>query len=71
MRTIIDLPDAQVRALDHLARDTRRSRAALIRRAVDDFLAHRRRDLGAEAFGLWSHHPVDGLAYQEKARSEW
>ena len=71
MRTLIDLGDSQVEALDELSKKDRRSRAALIREAIDDFLAQRRSDREGDAFGLWGKRKVDGLAFQEKARGEW
>ena len=42
MRTLVDLGDAQLQALDELSRKEKRSRAALIRRAIDDYLAKQR-----------------------------
>lgn len=70
MRTLVDLGDTQVRKLDELSKHEKRSRAALIREAIDDFLAKRlRRE--QDAFGLWGNRKVDGLAYQEKVRGEW
>ena len=71
MRTLVDLGDTQLRALDELSKDEKRSRAALIREAIDDYLAKRRKALEGDAFGLWGKRKVDGLAYQEKVRSEW
>lgn len=71
MRTIIDLPDTDVRRLDALAQHEHCSRAALIRRAVEAFLA--RRGTGGqddEAFGLWAGRE-DGLDYQRQLRGEW
>jgi metal-responsive CopG/Arc/MetJ family transcriptional regulator len=70
MRTLVDLGDAQVEALDELSKRENRSRAALIRQAIDDYLV-KRRSGGDDAFGLWGKRKVDGLAYQEKARREW
>lgn len=58
-------------ALDSLAKRTRRSRAALIRAAIDDYLDRHRRDQIEDGFGLWGKGNVDGLAFQDKARSEW
>jgi hypothetical protein len=49
----------------------KRSRAALIREAIDDFLAKRRRNREGDAFGLWGKRKVDGLVYQERVRREW
>ena len=71
MRTLIDLGDGQIRALDELSKKEKRSRAALIRQAIDDYLRSRRNQQESDAFGLWGKRKVDGLAYQEKVRGEW
>ena len=39
MRALVDVGDSQLRELDQLSREEKRSRAALIREAIDDFLA--------------------------------
>lgn len=71
MRALVDMNDAQIEALDTLAKRMGQSRAALIRAAIDDYLARHRREQVEDGFGLWGKRKVDGLAYQEKARSEW
>ncbi len=71
MRTLVDIGDQEVKALDRLARREKMSRAALIRKAIDDFLARNNADSEVEAFGLWGAGKIDGLAYQEDIRSEW
>jgi metal-responsive CopG/Arc/MetJ family transcriptional regulator len=71
MRTSIDLGDAQIKALDALSHRVKRSRADLIRQAIDEYLEKRRNYHEGNAFGLWVKGSVDGLAYQEKWRSEW
>jgi len=71
MRTLVDLGDTQLQALDELSKKEKRSRAALIRRAIDDYLAKQRDQQESDAFGLWGKRKVDGLAYQEKVRGEW
>jgi metal-responsive CopG/Arc/MetJ family transcriptional regulator len=71
MRALIDMSDAQVEALDAIARRERQSRAALIRAAIDDYLVRHHREQVEDGFGLWGQRKVDGLAYQERARSEW
>ncbi len=71
MRTLVDLGDTQIQALDELSKKEKRSRAALIRQAIDDYLAKRRDKQEGDAFGLWGNRKVDGLAYQEKVRGEW
>jgi predicted transcriptional regulator len=71
VRTLIDLGNSRVEALDRLAKRQDRSRASLVREAVDDYLGRHRLDDEDEAFGLWSKCPTDGLAFQERARREW
>jgi predicted transcriptional regulator len=71
MRALIDMNDAQVEALDTLAKRMRKSRAALIRAAIDDYLDRHRRAQVEDGFGLWGKRKIDGLAYHEKARGEW
>ncbi len=72
MRTLIDLHDSQVQALAALGERVKQPRAALIREAVDEYLArHRTPKSLDEAFGLWGKGAQDGLEYQEKVRAEW
>ena len=71
MRTLVDVGDTQLQELDELSKEEKRSRAALIREAIDDFLAKRRSKHEGDAFGLWGNRKVDGLVYQERLRSEW
>ncbi|MFT4182745.1 MAG: ribbon-helix-helix protein, CopG family [Rhizobium sp.] len=71
MRALVDMNDAQIEALDTLAKRVRQSRAALIRAAIDDYLDRHHREQVEDGFGLWGKREVDGLAYQEKARAEW
>lgn len=71
MRTLIDIPEEQIRSLDYLARADGRSRAAVIREAVDRYLARRKRaGFTHDAFGAWGAGE-DGIAYQERMRGEW
>lgn len=71
MRTLVDIRETQIQALDELSRNQKLSRAALIREAIDDYLSRHRREQATDAFGLWGNHRIDGLAYQERMRSEW
>ena len=71
MRTLIDLPEEQLRALTEIGRRTGQSRAAVLREAVTAYLATRRGKGEVDAFGLWGSKALDGLAYQRKARTEW
>ncbi|MER8423253.1 ribbon-helix-helix domain-containing protein [Mesorhizobium sp. M1403] len=58
MRALIDLNDAQVEALDSLAKRARQSRAALIRAALDDYLDRHHRGQVEDGFGLWGKRKV-------------
>jgi metal-responsive CopG/Arc/MetJ family transcriptional regulator len=74
MRTLIDLADPQIAALAEISRQEGASRAALVREAVDDLIAKRRRQRGPDAaFGLWKGAvpSADGLAMQAQLRAEW
>ena len=72
MRTVIDIPDDQVEALDRLAAEAGKSRAALIREALQVLISRRRPERGLnEYFGLWGPSEEDGLAMQERMRAEW
>jgi len=71
MRTLIDLPNAQIQALAALCDRVGQSRAAVIREAVAEYLERRAAKPAEAAFGLWGSEAVDGLDYQRKARAEW
>ena len=73
MRTLVDIPDDQIEELNQLAEREKVSRASLVRKAVADLLASKRQSGGdaiAAAFGI-RPDMEDGLAYQERLRSEW
>lgn len=71
MRTLVDIEDQHVRELDTIAARERRSRASLVREALAEYLSRKASTSLDEAFGLWGDRKTDGLAYQEKVRSEW
>lgn len=71
MRALIDIDEKQIRKLDHLAKEQRRSRASVIREAVSDYLDRKAVETDKDAFGLWGQRKIDGLAYQDKIRGEW
>ena len=72
MRTIIDLPDEQLQALDGLCRRDGISRAEAVRQAVALLMQQHSASRSGLAFGLWQRRRGgDGLAYQEKMRREW
>ena len=72
MRTIVDLTERQVAELDRLSKAHELSRAELVRRAVDRYLAESAPDREA-GFGLWKRTGVkrDGLALQRRLRKDW
>lgn len=70
MRTIIDITDDQVKALDEISELEGTSRAALIRQAIDRMLVEdaRRGEAAQAAFGLWSYAKKDGLEIEAGLR---
>jgi hypothetical protein len=72
VRTIIELPEEQLDALDGICRRESISRAEAIRRAVDLLVRDRAAGASRAAFGLWKGaKAIDGLVYQERLRGEW
>jgi metal-responsive CopG/Arc/MetJ family transcriptional regulator len=70
MRTLIDIPEKQIKALTAISQAEKVSRAEVIREAIAYYL-DKKIPQTDDAFGLWKDHKVDGLAYQEQVRSEW
>ena len=72
MRTLVDIPDEQIEDLAVICEAKKVSRAEVIRQAIASYIDTNKR-VPVDAFGLWKAHPdrLDGLAYQEQARSEW
>lgn len=72
MRTIIDLPDDQLDALDGICRRDGISRAEAVRQAVALLMRQRGASRSGVAFGIWKGRRTgDGLTYQQKLRREW
>ncbi len=71
MKTLVEMDDNRVTALDRLAQRRKTSRSALIREAVEALLKSSEVPNRDAAFGLWTDNPVDGVVYQDKLRSEW
>jgi metal-responsive CopG/Arc/MetJ family transcriptional regulator len=70
VRTIVDIPEKDRGALDAMARRLGISRAELVRRAIERFLADVSRSR-QEAFGIWKDRSEDGVTYQGRLRDEW
>lgn len=71
MRTIVDLPEEQIKILATIGKQSRLSRAEMVRRAVAEYIARYNPEQGDEAFGLWKDRAEDGLDYQSRLRAEW
>lgn len=73
MRTIVELPEEQIRGLDSLCRRENISRAEAVRRAVAGLLEVEKpaRDSVPDAFGLWKGRKLDSRKHVEQLRSEW
>ena len=71
MRTLVDIPENDVAALDELRRGRHVSRSAVIREAVRDYLGRHLRPDDDVGFGLWDEKVIDGVEYQRRLRSEW
>lgn len=77
MRTIIDLPEDQVRRLAEYTACRGISRAEAVRRAVEKLLSEDKERLTAReealkaGFGAWKGRGIDGLDYQRAIRAEW
>jgi hypothetical protein len=76
MRTIVDLPEEQIAALDGYCEEENVSRAEAVRRAVNEFVptkpkGEKRSIKDDPGFGSWKRLNIDGLEFQEKMRAEW
>ncbi|MDQ7001050.1 MAG: ribbon-helix-helix protein, CopG family [Mariprofundus sp.] len=70
MRTIVDIPEQNIQALDAICSREHISRAEAVRMAVADYLK-RHGSRPDTAFGLWQGRGKDGLCYQDDLREEW
>lgn len=72
MRTLVDISDEQIDDLAVICETKKVSRAEIIRQAITFYIGNNKH-LPEDAFGLWraTQTHVDGLAFQEQARSEW
>ena len=73
MRTIVDIPDNQVKVLRQLSEQKKISRAEIIRQAITDHIANNTKIANnhEKAFGIWKNTKTDAIAYQRKLRDEW
>lgn len=77
MRTIIDIPDEQLKHLSALCEKQDISRSEAIRRAIALYVEEKKallmdkKALREAAYGLWSDRDIDGVEYQRRLRAEW
>jgi hypothetical protein len=75
MRTLVDIPDKDIKALTLMSKQRKVSRAALLREAVSAYLATNSkaaRDARIDAVaGIWKDRGIDTMDYLDKLRSEW
>jgi len=69
-RTIVDIPDTQLRDLDALCESLRISRAEAVRRAVEHFLRHAHEN-GDDGFGLWRDGGCDASHIRLVLEERW
>ena len=70
MRTIVDIPDHQLVALNRLCEQEKISRAEAVRRALDALLAEMHTQERDSAFGAWAPRG-DSSVVVETVRKEW
>ncbi|MFM2410252.1 MAG: hypothetical protein RL481_1080 [Pseudomonadota bacterium] len=72
-RFLVDVPADDIRKLDEIAKREGKSRAAVLREAVANYLEVCGKEGFEKYFGLWERHgsTVDGLEYERQLRDEW
>jgi len=69
-RTIVDIPDPQLREIDRVRRALRISRAEAVRRGLAAFLAQHQA-VEANGYGLWRDGGVHARGLAEAIRAKW
>ncbi len=72
MRILADLPENDIKWLDERAAELGKSRAALLREAVNMF-RDAERDWLEQGSGLWTRYGrgIDGAGYEGAIRAQW
>jgi len=72
MRTIVDIPEEDIRWLDQKAAETGKSRTALVREAVSSYRAEKPKDWIGRGRGYWKDRDDigDGVDYQRRIRED-
>jgi hypothetical protein len=71
VRTLVDIPNGELEALNALSKSRSVSRAELVRQAIKAFLESNSPTPKIDGFGLWKGKNIDGLEFQRKIRAEW
>ena len=71
MRTLVDIPDTDLRKLTSMSKSRKVSRAQLVRTAIAEYLSKDKEDSLDRLAGIWADRNVDGLEYQLAMRREW
>jgi metal-responsive CopG/Arc/MetJ family transcriptional regulator len=71
VRTLVDIPEEDLAVIQNVTETLGISRAEFVRRAVTASLVPYREARQREAFGILAGKVEDGVAYQQKLRSEW
>ncbi len=72
-RILADLPEDDIKWLDQKAAEQGKSRAKVLREAVETYRAEASKDWLEAGFGLWARHKIaiDPVEYERKRRAEW
>ena len=71
MQTILNLPEQQIYQLNKLSQERQVSPDEIVSSALSEYLPAQDETIIDRVFGLWADRHEDGLAYQERLRSEW
>lgn len=73
MRTLVDIPEDDIRWLDQKAAETGKSRTAIVREAVAAYRSETDLDWIARASGLWKGKTDigDAVEWQRRERASW
>jgi len=72
MRTIVTIPDNQIKEIESLCHEQHISRSELIRLSLSAYISsHKALRNNDTAFGILKGNSVDAIEHQDKLRSEW
>lgn len=72
MRTLVDIPEEDIKWLDRTATEQGKSRAALVREAVSSYRAESSKDWIERGYGYWKDRDDigDAVEYQRALRED-